>query len=59
VFVRDPDFLKPDGPKAFHARAVTTGGRDERNSEILTGLSPGEIVATKAGGCGPLTGLRN
>ncbi len=50
VFVRDPDFLKPDGPKAFHARAVTTGGRDERNTEILTGLSPGEIVATKGSG---------
>jgi cobalt-zinc-cadmium efflux system membrane fusion protein len=47
VFVRDPDFLKPDGPKAFHVRVVTTGGKDARNTEILTGLSPGEVVATK------------
>jgi cobalt-zinc-cadmium efflux system membrane fusion protein len=46
VFVRDPEFLKPDGPKAFHVRLVTTGGTDARNTEILTGLSPGEIVAT-------------
>ncbi len=47
VFVRDPEFLKPGGPKAFHARVVTTGGRDDRNTEIVRGLSPGEIVATK------------
>lgn len=50
VFVRDPDFLKPDGPKAFQVRVITIGGRDERNTEILTGLSPGEIVATKGSG---------
>lgn len=50
VFVRDPDFLKPDGPKAFHARVVRTGGRDERNTEVLAGVSPGEIVATKGSG---------
>lgn len=50
VFVRDPGFLKPDGPKAFHARAVRIGGRDERNTEILAGVSPGEIVATKGSG---------
>ena len=50
VFVRDPDFLKPTGPKAFHARGVKTGGKDERNVEILAGLSPGEIVATKGSG---------
>lgn len=50
VFVRDPGFLKPAGPKAFHARAVQTGGRDERNTEILAGVAPGEIVATKGSG---------
>jgi cobalt-zinc-cadmium efflux system membrane fusion protein len=52
VFVRDPDFLKPDGPKAFRARVVRTGGRDDRHTEILAGLSPGESVAT--GGSGKL-----
>lgn len=50
VFVRDPAFLKPDGPKAFHARAVQTGGRDERNTEILAGVLPGEVVATTGSG---------
>ncbi|MBX9583527.1 MAG: efflux RND transporter periplasmic adaptor subunit [Gemmataceae bacterium] len=50
VFVRDPDYLKADGPKAFHARSVTTGGRDDRHTEVLAGLSPGEIVATKGSG---------
>ena len=46
VFVRDPDFLKPTGPKAFHARVVKTGGRDDRHAEILAGLAAGDIVAT-------------
>lgn len=50
VFVRDPGFLTPDGPKAFHARIVRTGGRDERNVEILAGVAAGEIVATKGSG---------
>lgn len=47
VFVRDPDFLKPDGPKAFHARSVTLGGRDDKNTEILAGVAPGEVVVTR------------
>ncbi len=47
VFVRDPDFLKPGGPKTFHARLVGTGGRDDRNTEILTGLAAGEVVAAR------------
>jgi cobalt-zinc-cadmium efflux system membrane fusion protein len=47
VFVRDPDFLKPTGPKAFHVRVVRSGGKDDRNAEILAGLAQGEIVATR------------
>lgn len=47
VFVRDPDFLKPDGPKAFHARSVMLGGRDDKNTEILAGVAPGEVVVTR------------
>lgn len=50
VFVRDPDFLKAGGPKAFHVRVVRTGGRDDRNLEILAGLAAREIVATKNSG---------
>ena len=49
VFVRHPDFLKPDGPKSFSARVVTIGGRDEQHTEILTGLVVGEVVATTRG----------
>lgn len=47
VFVRDPDFLKPDGPKAFTARVVRTGAADAANVEILDGLKLNEIVAAK------------
>jgi len=47
VFVRDKDFLKPDGPKVFHARTVRVGARDGSNTEIIVGVLPGEVVATK------------
>jgi cobalt-zinc-cadmium efflux system membrane fusion protein len=47
VFVRNPDYHKPGGPKAFVARAVRVGGSDALNTEILAGVSSGEIVVTK------------
>jgi cobalt-zinc-cadmium efflux system membrane fusion protein len=47
VFVRDKDFLKPDGPKVFHARAVRVGTQDGPNTEIIVGVLPGEVVAVK------------
>jgi cobalt-zinc-cadmium efflux system membrane fusion protein len=50
VFVRHPDYLKPDGPKAFFARAVRTGALDGQNLEVVSGLSAGEVVATKGTG---------
>jgi cobalt-zinc-cadmium efflux system membrane fusion protein len=50
VFVRHPDYLKPGGPKAFHARPVRVGARDAENTEILAGLAGGEVVATKGSG---------
>ena len=50
VFVRDPAFLAPGGAKAFHARVVRTGGRDDRNAEVLSGVTPGEVVATTGSG---------
>jgi cobalt-zinc-cadmium efflux system membrane fusion protein len=46
VFVRDPNYLKPGGPKAFHARPVRTGTTDGRYTEIRSGLAKGEVVAT-------------
>ena len=47
VFVRDRDFLKPDAPKVFHTRTVRIGARDEIQTEIIAGVLPGELVATK------------
>lgn len=50
VFVRDPNYLKPNGPKAFRARPVRVGARDAENTEIVAGLTAGEVVATKGSG---------
>lgn len=47
VFVRDKDFLKPNGPKVFHARMVRTGAKDATNTEVIVGVALGEVVATK------------
>jgi len=47
VFVRDKDFLKPGGPTVFHARTVRVGAQDGSNTEIIVGVLPGEVVATK------------
>lgn len=47
VFVRDKDFLKKDGFKVFHARQVRVGAKSESHVELLAGVLPGEVVATK------------
>jgi multidrug efflux pump subunit AcrA (membrane-fusion protein) len=47
VFVRDKNYLKPGAPKVFHVRQVRTGARDDAYVEILAGVLPGEVVATK------------
>ena len=47
VFVRDRDFLKDGGPKVFHVRQVRIGARDDRYVELLAGVLPGEVIATK------------
>ena len=47
VFVRDKDYLKPNGPKVFHARMVRTGAKDATNTEVIVGAAPGEVVVTK------------
>lgn len=46
VFVRDPAFLKPGGPKAFYPRVVRTGAADAYQVEVVAGLNVGEVVAT-------------
>jgi cobalt-zinc-cadmium efflux system membrane fusion protein len=47
VFVRDKNYLKAEAPKVFHTRTVRLGARDDKNTEIIAGLLPGELVASK------------
>jgi cobalt-zinc-cadmium efflux system membrane fusion protein len=47
VFVRDKNYLKPGAPKLFHTRTVRIGAKDQRQTEIIAGVLPGELVATK------------
>jgi cobalt-zinc-cadmium efflux system membrane fusion protein len=47
VFVRDKRFFEPDGLKVFHARTVRPGVRNGAHTEIIVGLLPGEVVATR------------
>lgn len=47
VFVRDKEFLKPNGAKVFYARMVRTGAMDATNTEIIVGVAIGEVVITK------------
>ena len=50
VFVRDKDFLAEGAPKVFHVRKVRIGARDAQNTEIIAGVLPGELVATRGSG---------
>ncbi len=47
VFVRDRNYLKDGAPKVFHARQVRVGASDDTHVELLAGVLPGEVVATK------------
>ncbi len=47
VFVRDKNFLEPGAPKVFHVRTVRPGVKTATYTEIIAGLLPGEVVATK------------
>ncbi len=48
VFVRDKGYFdKPNSPKVFHVREVRLGARMEESTEIIAGVLPGEVVATK------------
>jgi len=47
VFVRDKDFLRDGGFKVFHVRTVHLGAKDEKQTEIIAGLLPGEVVVTR------------
>ena len=47
VFVRDKNYFQPDAPKFFHVRVVRPGVKDGETTEIIAGLLPGEVVASR------------
>ncbi len=47
VFVRDKAFLDEDSYKIFHTRMVRPGVVNGDKTEVIAGLLPGEVVATK------------
>lgn len=47
VFVRDKNYFDEAAPKVFHVRQVRMGARDGQQIELLAGVLPGEVVATK------------
>jgi cobalt-zinc-cadmium efflux system membrane fusion protein len=50
VFVRDRQFLDRDAPKVFHVRKVRPGATADGKTEIIAGVLPGEVVATRGSG---------
>lgn len=48
VFVRDKHYFdSPESLKVFHVRSVRLGAKQDGFTEIIAGLLPGEVVATK------------
>ena len=47
VFVRDKSYFEKDTAKLFHVRQVRIGAKDGNSVELLAGVLPGEVVATK------------
>ena len=47
VFVRNKHYFdSPDSPKVFHVRSVRLGASNEEYTEVISGVLPGEIIAT-------------
>lgn len=47
VFVRDKNFFDKKAPKIFYVRQVRIGAQDDQYVELLAGVLPNEVVATK------------
>jgi cobalt-zinc-cadmium efflux system membrane fusion protein len=47
VFVRDKNYHQDSSPKFFHVRSVRTGVKEADTTEIIAGLLPGEVIASK------------
>jgi len=50
VFVRDKNYFDEGQPKVFHTRTVRPGVTKDGKTEIIVGVLPGEVVATKGSG---------
>jgi cobalt-zinc-cadmium efflux system membrane fusion protein len=50
VFVRDRNYLAEGAPKVFHVRTVRVGVKGADSTEIIAGVLPGELVATRGSG---------
>ena len=47
VFVRDKDYFSaPDSYKVFHVRSVRLGAQNGDVTEVISGVLPGEVIAT-------------
>lgn len=47
VFVRDKNYFGENSPKFFHVRSVRPGIEEGDTTEIIAGLLPGEVIASK------------
>jgi cobalt-zinc-cadmium efflux system membrane fusion protein len=47
VFVRDKDFFNTGAPKFFHVRKVRLGVSEGGSMEVIAGLLPNEVIASK------------
>lgn len=47
VFVRDKNYFQPNAAKFFHVRPVRLGVTEGNSTEIIAGILPGEVVASK------------
>jgi cobalt-zinc-cadmium efflux system membrane fusion protein len=47
VFVRDKNYHNTDAPKFFHVRSIRRGVKEADMTEIIAGLLPGEVIASK------------
>ncbi|MEO8270601.1 MAG: efflux RND transporter periplasmic adaptor subunit [Aureliella sp.] len=47
VFVRDKNYFdSPGSPKVFHIRSVRLGAMNSEDTEVISGVMPGEVIAT-------------
>ncbi len=47
AFVRDKNYFQAGSPKFFHVRKIRLGAENDGMTEIIAGLWPGEVIASK------------